>query len=521
MRKESIMRVGILFISLLLMVTPVFSAQMLYISHPMDVTDQQTIDRDVRPLTICKQLLVSRSSSDSSILSFLTSTIHTSYEDVEKTTEITFGLNNEIDVDNDENTGIDGKDIQVNYVLLPYLTLDPEFCIGLVFSVTIERIADEIKDSPFSLTAELGDNLMHLGYETLGTMNSEIPKKTTISSTLYLSLEDSRVGFSFSMNPEYETTQGQHTLSLHAKIHDEDIQRSFTFTYTPAIDSQITIEQTENPSEWEYSITRDIQTETVLTVSIEKTENNDEKTTTLTITPLPSSTIFRLTLTPFSSEGGSIHYESSSMYSASILVETEDLGLCKYALIKNSPRSIDAQWMPSKENGFYHIEMDSDGTDIFLLNTLQNPTINLSLNNMGTVNMTAYWNLTNPGTFQVIKEPSLQIDLDILFEEWEARLNAEPVAENIFLAWETNITGFLTLDTEWQPLSTLDLVVKGPSLGINTTGESFKADDFHIEWTVWPLSAFNVSKTGSVSFLSLSIDVFIQNNWYHIWPLFQ
>jgi hypothetical protein len=99
-------------------------------------------------------------------------------------------------------------------------------------------------------------------------------------------------------------------------------------------------------------------------------------------------------------------------------------------------------------------------------------------------------------------------------------LDAEPIAENIFLAWKINLSGYLILNTNWQPLSSIALVIKGPELGISTTGESFKADEFQLEWTLWPLSAFNIQKTGSVSFLSLSIDVFVQNNWYHIWPLF-
>jgi hypothetical protein len=322
------------------------------------------------------------------------------------------------------------------------------------------------------------------------------------------------------MDPEYDTMQGSHPLLLTAQFDDTSVEQEFSFTFEPAISKELTIVQTGQPHEWEYQMNRDISVETVLTVSALTSDGGGDQSTIITISPLPVSTTFRLALTPFSSDGGSLHYESSSMYETSIIVETEDLGDCKYALLQNTPRTVDAYWIPSKEQGIYHIDMDSDGTDIFLLDTLEHPSINLSLQDIGSVNMTAYWNLTDEGDFLVIKEPSLHIDLDILFDEWEARLDAEPVADYVYFAWKADTTGYLTLDTHWQSLSQLGLVIKGPDLGFNTTGESFKADDFHLEWTVWPLSEFSVQKTGAVDFIDLSIDLFIYNDWFHLWPLF-
>ena len=247
MEKLSIMKVGIIIISTMLIFTPIISAQIQSYSFVNNTENKMEIfEREIKPLSIIKHILSSKPTDHSSLLSLFTSTIHTTYEDTEKTSEITFGLYNDIDVDNDNNTGVDGKDIRVQYLLLPYILLEPEIRIGLIYSLSITRIADEIKHSAFSLTAELGDNLMYLGYQTPEKLGNEIPSQISLSSTLYLKLDDNTIGFSFAVSPEYDTSLAQHILLLYARMIDEEVERTFSFTYEPAISSEINIIQTGN-----------------------------------------------------------------------------------------------------------------------------------------------------------------------------------------------------------------------------------------------------------------------------------
>ena len=175
-------------------------------------------------------------------------------------------------------------------------------------------------------------------------------------------------------------------------------------------------------------------------------------------------------------------------------------------------------WKAIRENGYYHINVDSDGTDIRLLNSLNNPTINLSLNRVTNLNMTTYWNFTNPGDFRIIKEPSLNIDIKVIIDEWEFLLNAQPIAEDIQISWLTDISGYLTYNTNWQPINKMDLLIKGSDLGIRAVADFFKSQDFKLEWTIWPLTEFNIQKTGEYESVSLLIEIFIQGNWYRLWP---
>ena len=86
MKKISMIKVGIIIVSLMLVFHPLISAQ----KHDFSSSDfpekyQENIEKDIRPLSVYKHILSSKSSSETSLLSLFTSTIHTLYEDVEKT----------------------------------------------------------------------------------------------------------------------------------------------------------------------------------------------------------------------------------------------------------------------------------------------------------------------------------------------------------------------------------------------------------------------------------------------------
>lgn len=452
----------------------------------------------------------------SSLLDLFTGIIRTNCAGVEKTSEITFALYNDIDVDNDENTGVNGKDIRVQYLILPYFLPSPDLTIGAMLSVNVDRIGDEIKDKAFSLSVEIADKTLAVGYQSPDQQSNEIPESIQLSTTVFLKLTDNSIGFSFHMNPSYVNNQDGKKITLFGSVEHSAVTHGFSFNFEPSTETDIIITSTKKPNEWQYKFSKDAAFETRFIAELSKSTEGETKETTLTINPLPDQILFSLSLTPFSSEGGSISYQCDQMHDISVLVETSTLGICKYALIKNTPRRIDAEWLPAKQNGFYHINIDSDGTQISLLNTLTNPTINLSITDLSTVDMTAFWNLTKPGDFEVIKDPSFHIDLDFVFEEWVMNLDAEPTAEKISFSWDTNNSGFIAMDTDWQPLNQMELHMVGPDLGVNIAGETLKAEDFQLNWTE---TIFPVEITGELDFFSISIHVLIDGTWYKLWPL--
>ena len=454
------------------------------------------------------------------IVDLLTSNIYTNCNGFEKTSETFFALTNEINVDGDDNTGINGNDISIQYLILPWLEMNPDLSIGLKFLFNVERIGEEIKNKDFNLSASIGDNIIEIGYSSPDKNGNEIPKKISFSILAFINTNDGEKGLKFNINPSYDSTYIDKELLLFGKNFDSEnnIRREYYFSFSPASETEITITSTKNEGEWNYDFYRNNEYDIDFTSRIIEIENDKTLDTIIKFFSLPKEINFNLLLTPFTSEGGSFKYQSNSMYDTKILIQSNNLGACEYALIDNIPRKIVAEWIPIRENGYYYLEVESEGTDISLLDTLVNPTINLSLNSVSDLNMKAYWNFTNPGDFRIIKEPSLNIEINVIIGEWEFILNAQPIAEDIKVSWLTDITGYLAYDTNWQPLNQMDLSVKGSDVGIRTVAEVFKSEDFRLDWTIWPPIEWNLEKSGEVDHISLLIEIFIEGNWYRLWP---
>ena len=99
----------------------------------------------------------------------LSSIVYTNCDGVEKSTEVSFGIMNNIDVDNNPNTGVNGADVQVQYVLLPWIEFDPILAIGGLFTISVERLGEEIKDADFRVAMEVSfdTNTIRIGYHSL------------------------------------------------------------------------------------------------------------------------------------------------------------------------------------------------------------------------------------------------------------------------------------------------------------------------------------------------------------------
>ncbi len=448
-----------------------------------------------------------------------TSTIHTECDGIKKSTDITFGAFNDINVDNDENTGEDGNDIRVQYLLLPWIEFEPVITIGILFTVSIERIGEEVKDRNFNITVEALDGDINIGFWSPSEAGNEIPDSTRISFMFLFNPFEKISGFRFYINPEYSTGAEDKKIVLFANYNDEGMQRSFSFEYDPPIETQITVISTREEGQWQYNFNRKSSLDSKVTARFKTSQGENEKETIFSIDKLPVDLSFSLELTPFGEEGGQFIYESSEMYDIELMVITSELGVCKYATMRNTPTKIFAEWTPTLMDGSYSISIESDGTDFILKNSLINPTITLTVNNIENIDISASWNLTNPGDFTVEKNSELDIDLEFKIGEWIAKLNAKPTANYLSTSWLIDVTGYLRIDTNDQSLSTIDLLIKGGDLGLKIIGESFKAEDFSLGWTLWPPIEWDLDVSGKLNFLSLAIEIFLNGNWHHLWPL--
>ncbi|VVB60044.1 Uncharacterised protein [uncultured archaeon] len=464
-----------------------------------------------------------RSVIQESLLSsgLLSSTIYTNCNGVEKYTEVFFGVQNDIDVDNNLNTGINGADIRVQYLLLPWIEFDPVLAIGGFFTLSVERLSEEIKDADFHIALEVKSdtNMVRIGYHSLKEIGNEIPNTAQISFILLFTLTERTKGFGIYFEPTYNSGNQGKKIELFAESDNVTKQQSFSMKFDPAIETQFKIISTKIEGQWQYYITRTSSLNSEVTIQSVTKENGQEKNVTLIVDKLPQILSFTLALTPFGPQGGSFLYESSEMYDIELTATSNQLGTCRYVTIKNTPTRVFAEWTPTLLKGFYSLDIESNGTDIIVQNSLTDPSIILKVNNLGNFNFNAYWNLSNPGDFTVYKERDLSIDLDFKIGEWVAKLNTRPTADYIATKWLIDVTGYLTFDTNLQSLGTMDILIKSEDLGLQTVGETFKADDWRIDWTIWPPAEWNLVRTGTLTSDSISIDLFLKNfGWLHLWP---
>jgi len=455
---------------------------------------------------------------DKPIMGIFDSIVHTNCNGVEKSTSVSFFTSEDIDVDDNPDTGVDGSDVTVQYRILPWIEFEFDLGLGLTFQIIVERLGEEIKDSDFSVSIEVGEGDLIFGCYSPDETGNEIPDSTVVTFKIYFYLFARTNGYELTIDPQYDSGNNGKKLELFAEYNEEQIKRGYSFEFNPAVSTEISYEATKKQGVWDYSFDRKSSIPTILTSTFSTTENSVTKDTKIVIDKLPSDLNFELGITPLSEGGGQFLYESNDMYNIEMSVQSNELGSLGYSFLRNTPRRLYAEWTPTFLNGKYHLDIDSDGTDFYLKDSEYSPVIDLTVNNVENIGFTAYWNLSNPGDFVIYKNKDLVVDLDFKLGNWIAELTTQQTADFISTEWLIDTEGYFTVDTDWKPLSTVDLLIEGPTAGIHTTGETFKAKDFRLDWTLWPPQEWNLVAIGDLSFFSVSIDVKLNSVWRHLWP---
>ena len=449
----------------------------------------------------------------------LSNVIHTECKGVEKSTEIYFGASNGIDVDNDPDTGVNGIDIEAQYFFIPWIEFEPDIGIGFILTLSIKRVGQEITNENFRVFMEIGRNNMQIGYWSPDEQGNEIPASARVTFKFLFYLEKRTLGYSFGLLPDYESgAEGKKIVLFAEYTSDEGVERSFQFEYDPPVETLVTIKSTPILRRWNYQFKRVDPWASAFTARFTTKQGNVEKETIFVVDQLPEEMVFDLEVTPLTKGGGQFLYESSEMYDVNLVFTSTELGNCSHATIINTPRRLFAEWTPTLANGYYSLEIDSDGTDFTLKDSLTDPYVDLVINDLKTIDIDATWNLTNPGDFTVRKYADLDIDLNFIIGKWNVELDARPTADYISTSWLINTTGYLTIDTGWKSLSTIDLLIKKENLGLHTIGETFKADNFKIEWAIWPIQDLYLDISGRKDFASASIDIYLNGEWHRLWP---
>jgi len=446
--------------------------------------------------------------------------IHTKCGDVEKSKELDWIRVDKIDVDDDEGTGVYGKDIEVRYLIFPWIEFEPDLAVGAIFSVTIDRITEDIKDENFTVTLEttFGESEIKVDYWSPDVEGNEIPDSVTVSLMVLYYPFQKGIGYKLALIPDYASGNNDKEIVMIAKYCKEDLERDFSIKFDPAIETQIEYKPSRSEKVWQYEFIRFSESNSTVTTTLKKVDGDEERKTTFVIDKLPKVMSFMLEISPLANGGGELFYQSDEMYDTELRVETDFPGECRYAIVKNTPRMISAEWNPSLLNGFCSIDIESEGTDFVLKDSLKDPDVNLSMNNLGSSNLTATWNLSQPGCFTLVKNQGTGVDIRLKMYDWVANISAEVTSEYLSFSWYLDVSGFLAIDTNWDPVATVRIEIRAEGIGIGIIAEPLKAEDFYLEWTVSPLQ---IDWEGLIDPISMDIYLYLESiGWKKIWGWF-
>jgi len=91
-------------------------------------------------------------------------------------------------------------------------------------------------------------------------------------------------------------------------------------------------------------------------------------------------------------------------------------------------------------------------------------------------------------------------------------------SEYLEVKWNIAISGKISIDTDWDYFTTIDIFIDHTSGKVDITANGLKAENWWVKWTAWPPSDWNIETGGMIDWTEIIIDVYYNGEWKHVWP---
>jgi hypothetical protein len=91
-------------------------------------------------------------------------------------------------------------------------------------------------------------------------------------------------------------------------------------------------------------------------------------------------------------------------------------------------------------------------------------------------------------------------------------------SEYLEVKWNIGITGKISIDTDWDYFTTIEIFIDHSSGKVDITANGLKAENWWVKWTAWPPSDWNIETGGMIDWTEIVIDVYYNGEWKHVWP---
>ena len=454
--------------------------------------------------------------------------IYTKCGDVEKNTSIIYGLLFPIDVDDNSNTGENGKDIKVRFLILPSLS-QKNFGWVLSFSIVmdVERLGNEIKDEDFEIYAYFHLSLEDYGYGDhefcIGYSSPEgkgLPRNEILLLTIYPYLMyDKNPDFILQNTPVFDGEESDMDVIARysGNFGGNTFDHNVVISCQPAIPSTIKFTPDFSISKINTSISRTADKDTTLTLKYNGKTNDEEMGVALTIDKIPREMTFSILYNIFgpSGENGMIDYESSSEFNVTLTVEVSKIGLMGTMRLEYLPRHFAAEWSGRVYGGYINVSVNSQLTKFIICDDIDNPSVYFSISNI-TNSANFSWGMDQGGYIELRSgHEGPKTDFYRILGSMRVEMISEMKTDYLFLSWNIDREGYVTLDTNgnWLNEFSFNFTIDS-NVGLLIGASFLKADNFRAEWVIWPP---NFQLSGDINFIgNIVFSVMLGGAWYPI-----
>jgi len=454
--------------------------------------------------------------------------IYTKCSGVEKRTSIIYGLLSPIDVDDNSNTGDNGKDVKVRFYIIPYISR-ANFGWVLSFSIVmeVERLGEEIKDEDFEIYTDVhlslesydyGNHEFRIGYSS--AEGREVPKSEEVVLTIYPYLMyDRNPDFVLESTPSFEG--GESDMDLIARYSGnfggDTFDHNVVISCQPAISSTIKFTPDFDMHKINTSISRTANRDTTLTLSYDGNTNGDKMGVALTVERVPKEMSFSVFYSIFGASGdrGLINYGGSSEFNVTLTVRIEKIGLAGTMRLEYLPRQFSAGWANRIYGGHVNVSVSSPLTKFIMCDDIDNPSIYFSISNV-TNSANFSWGIDQGGYARLSAEHRGPVaDFYWKTGSMKVEMVSQLKTDYFFISWNIDQEGYVSFDTDgnWLNSFSFNFTIDG-NVGLLIGASFIKADNFRAEWTIWP-PTFQIS--GSMDFIGdIVFSVMLGGTWYPV-----
>jgi len=431
--------------------------------------------------------------------------IYTNFEGNEKYTPLLESIIDGIDVDSNPETGSNGKDIKIEFLLVPFPDLmDGEWILFLTSFLQVVRLGEEIKYGDFHMYLEFSfilnsQHTIRIGY--FSSKNEEIPKEINeiITITPYI-FYDRQPEFYIDMFPLFDN--GVHNLSILAEYRNQG-SHHVTIDYIPALDTEIHLIPHDDQETLDFSIQRTASREQKIQIQYEGVISS----LGIILDDIPQKMAFSLGF-----RENIFEYKSSDTFNATLILAVFDRDL--YMMMTYLPLHLKTHFL--RQEGYLSITIDDANTRFILANDQYNPTKSFAITNLTGESLVRWLITPKEGYVTIEGFDGLEIGISLVDSIYSLLVTSLLQTEHFEIRWNLDIPGFVFLDTNLKWLNSISFtLIFNTHYGILLEANLLQAEDFQATWqTTIPL--FDMD--GFIDFLGdATFQIYLNGIWH---PLF-